>query len=38
MHVDHPQVGDLRLNREKLNISGTEGQVLVIYRSRRVPS
>ncbi len=31
MHVDHPQVGELRLNREKLNISGTEGQMLAIY-------
>jgi transcriptional regulator with XRE-family HTH domain len=31
MHVDHPQVGELWLNREKLNISGTEGQMLVIY-------
>jgi transcriptional regulator with XRE-family HTH domain len=31
MHVDHPQVGELRLNREKLSISGTDGQMLVIY-------
>jgi transcriptional regulator with XRE-family HTH domain len=31
MHVDHPQVGELRLNREKLSISGTAGQMLVIY-------
>jgi MmyB-like transcription regulator ligand binding domain len=31
MHVDHPQVGELRLNREKLDISGTAGQMLVIY-------
>jgi transcriptional regulator with XRE-family HTH domain len=31
MHFDHPQVGELRLNREKLEISGTEGQMLVIY-------
>jgi transcriptional regulator with XRE-family HTH domain len=31
MHVDHPQVGELRLNREKLDITGTEGQMLVIY-------
>jgi transcriptional regulator with XRE-family HTH domain len=28
---DHPQVGDLVLNREKLAITGTEGQLLVIY-------
>jgi transcriptional regulator with XRE-family HTH domain len=27
----HPQVGDLRLNREKLLITGTEGIMLVIY-------
>jgi hypothetical protein len=31
MDVDHPQVGELRLNREKLSISGTAGQMLVIY-------
>ncbi|MEU8613963.1 helix-turn-helix transcriptional regulator [Actinoplanes sp. NPDC048791] len=31
MHLDHPQVGELRLNREKLGISGTAGQMLVIY-------
>jgi transcriptional regulator with XRE-family HTH domain len=31
MYVDHPQVGSLRLNREKLSIGGTAGQVLVIY-------
>jgi transcriptional regulator with XRE-family HTH domain len=31
MHVDHPQVGELRLNREKLSIGGTAGQMLVIY-------
>jgi len=30
-HIDHPQVGDLRLNRERLGISGTTGQMLVIY-------
>jgi transcriptional regulator with XRE-family HTH domain len=30
-HIDHPQVGALRLNREKLHISGTTGQMLVIY-------
>lgn len=28
---DHPQVGELRLNREKLLISGTEGMMLVLY-------
>jgi transcriptional regulator with XRE-family HTH domain len=27
----HPQVGELRLNREKLLISGTEGIMLVVY-------
>jgi hypothetical protein len=31
MVFDHPQVGDLRLNREKLSIGGTDGIVLVIY-------
>jgi hypothetical protein len=31
MHIDHPQVGDLQLNREKLSIGGTAGQMLVIY-------
>ncbi|WP_223623321.1 helix-turn-helix domain-containing protein [Microbacterium sp. EST19A] len=31
MTFDHPQVGELRLNREKLAIGGTEGQMLVIY-------
>ncbi|MFF3659652.1 helix-turn-helix domain-containing protein [Streptomyces olivochromogenes] len=30
-HIDHPQVGDLRLNRERLGIDGTAGQTLVIY-------
>jgi len=31
VHVDHPQVGELWLNREKLSIGGTAGQMLVIY-------
>jgi hypothetical protein len=31
MRIDHPQVGELRLNREKLGISGAAGQMLVIY-------
>ena len=31
MRFDHPQVGDLRLNREKLLIGGTDGIMLVIY-------
>ncbi|MFF4133932.1 helix-turn-helix domain-containing protein [Streptomyces mirabilis] len=30
-HIDHPQVGGLRLNRERLGIDGTAGQTLVIY-------
>ncbi|MGW1500583.1 helix-turn-helix domain-containing protein [Streptomyces mirabilis] len=30
-YIDHPQVGDLRLNRERLGIDGTAGQTLVIY-------
>ncbi|WP_217551882.1 helix-turn-helix domain-containing protein [Streptomyces sp. GbtcB6] len=29
--VDHPQVGRLRLNRERLSVSGTAGQTLVVY-------
>ena len=31
MQLNHPQVGELQLNREKLEISGTAGQMLVIY-------
>jgi len=31
MVFDHPQVGELRLNREKLSIGGTDGIMLVIY-------
>jgi transcriptional regulator with XRE-family HTH domain len=31
MVFDHPQVGELQLNREKLAITGTEGMMLVIY-------
>ncbi|MGP3937066.1 helix-turn-helix domain-containing protein [Nonomuraea sp. KM88] len=29
-HLDHPQVGDLWLNRERLGVSGAPGQTLVI--------
>src|ERR1700761_926507 len=29
--LDHPQVGSITLNREKLAINGTDGQVLAIY-------
>jgi transcriptional regulator with XRE-family HTH domain len=29
--LDHPQVGELTLNREKLAIGGSAGQLLVIY-------
>ncbi len=29
--LDHPQVGPLTLNREKLAINGTDGQILAIY-------
>ena len=29
--IQHPQVGDLTLSREKLAIGGAEGQLLVIY-------
>jgi len=31
MRLDHPHVGELTLYREKLAISGTVGQMLVIY-------
>ena len=31
VHLSHPQVGELQLNREKLDIGGTAGQMLVIY-------
>jgi hypothetical protein len=29
--LDHPQVGEITLNREKLAIGGTAGQLLAIY-------
>jgi transcriptional regulator with XRE-family HTH domain len=29
--LDHPQIGELTLNREKLTIGGTAGQLLVVY-------
>ncbi|MFB4273702.1 helix-turn-helix domain-containing protein [Nonomuraea sp. MTCD27] len=29
-HIDHPQVGGLRLNRERLGVNGTAGQTLVV--------
>jgi transcriptional regulator with XRE-family HTH domain len=35
LRIDHPQVGELRLNREKLSITGTTGQMLVIYHPDR---
>lgn len=31
MRLEHPQLGELRLHREKLAISGTSGQMLVVY-------
>ena len=31
VRINHPQVGELRLNREKLSITGTAGQMLAIY-------
>jgi hypothetical protein len=34
VRLDHPQVGELMLSREKLAITGTEGQLLVIYHAR----
>ncbi|MFI6274869.1 helix-turn-helix domain-containing protein [Streptomyces sp. NPDC050988] len=30
-YMDHPQVGGLRLNRERLGIGGAAGQMLVVY-------
>ncbi len=30
-HIDHPQVGGLQLNRERLGIGGAAGQTLVVY-------
>ena len=29
-HIDHPQLGDLWLNRERLGVSGATGQTLVV--------
>lgn len=33
--LDHPQVGRLTLNREKLAVGGTAGQLLVVYHADR---
>lgn len=33
--LDHPQVGELTLNREKLAIGGSGGQLLVLYHADR---
>ncbi|MFF1878341.1 helix-turn-helix domain-containing protein [Leifsonia sp. NPDC058230] len=33
--IHHPEVGDLRLRREKLAIGGTDGQLLAIYHAER---
>jgi transcriptional regulator with XRE-family HTH domain len=33
--LDHPQVGELTLNREKLAVGGAAGQLLVIYHADR---
>ncbi|MER6348645.1 helix-turn-helix domain-containing protein [Streptomyces sp. NPDC001595] len=30
-HIDHPQVGGLWLNRERLSVDGAVGQTLVVY-------
>ncbi|MBB5782380.1 helix-turn-helix domain-containing protein [Nonomuraea jabiensis] len=30
-HIDHPQVGALRLNRERLGVGGASGQTLVVF-------
>jgi transcriptional regulator with XRE-family HTH domain len=34
VRLDHPQVGDLMLSREKLAVGGAEGQLLVIYHAQ----
>jgi transcriptional regulator with XRE-family HTH domain len=34
VRLDHPQVGELTLSREKLAVTGTEGQLLVIYHAQ----
>jgi transcriptional regulator with XRE-family HTH domain len=31
IRIDHPQVGEMTLNRERLAINGAEGQALVVY-------
>ncbi|WP_022893405.1 helix-turn-helix domain-containing protein [Agromyces subbeticus] len=31
LRIDHPQVGELTLNRERLSIGGAEGLTLVVY-------
>ncbi|CUU59624.1 hypothetical protein Ga0074812_1304 [Parafrankia irregularis] len=31
LRINHPQVGEMTLNRERLAISGTEGLMLVVY-------
>jgi hypothetical protein len=33
-HLHHPQVGDLTLSREKLAVSGADGQLLVLYHAQ----
>ncbi|WP_344863827.1 helix-turn-helix transcriptional regulator [Amycolatopsis ultiminotia] len=35
VRFDHPQVGEFRLNREKLAIGGTTGMLLVMYHADR---
>jgi transcriptional regulator with XRE-family HTH domain len=34
VRIDHPQVGDLTLSREKLAVGGAEGQLFVIYHAQ----
>jgi len=36
--LDHPEVGELTLGREKLAITGTDGQLLVIYHAEPATS
>jgi transcriptional regulator with XRE-family HTH domain len=34
VRLDHPQVGELVLSREKLTITGSDGQLLVVYHAQ----
>jgi hypothetical protein len=38
VQLDHPQVGELSLSREKLRVGGAPGQLLVIYHAKVAPA